>query len=253
MSELTSASLSHFLRFLSAAPDGKAVAEAIVDGPLVPLGGHATTIFTSNGNGDLVLDGDHGVSPELIERFHTFSINSPFSMCQAFRQASVVDSTDAEADVWFGDYDRELLTGSLKAPDGEHLRLTSVPIVSKGRCIGVWNVHSPAGQVFDREQQVHLDAVSAAIGMWLTIRDADRRLSSSPRRERLSPHARITDRQLEVLQMLAQGKTNLQISRRLGFSDSTVKKDVQQIMAFLNVHDRESAVAKGRELGLVEP
>ena len=52
--------------------------------------------------------------------------------------------------------------------------------------------------------------------------------------------------------MLAQGKTNLQISRRLGFSDSTVKKDVQQIMAFLNVHDRESAVAKGRELGLVE-
>ncbi len=42
---------------------------------------------------------------------------------------------------------------------------------------------------------------------------------SPVRRERLSPHTRITNRQLEVLRLLGEGRTNLQISVRLGFSD----------------------------------
>jgi DNA-binding NarL/FixJ family response regulator len=89
--------------------------------------------------------------------------------------------------------------------------------------------------------------------MWLALRDNDRRSASTVRRERLSPHTRITDRQLEVLRLLGEGRTNLQISVRLGFSDSTVKKEVQQLMVYLNVHDREAAVARARELGLLDP
>jgi DNA-binding CsgD family transcriptional regulator len=251
VTELASASLSHFLRFLNAAPDGKSVADAMVHGPLVPVQGQATTIFAANGEGDLVLNGDFGVAPEYVERFNTFSINTPMSMCRAFREGAVVDSTPEESGTWFGDYDKAILSDALKTPDGEQLRLTSFPIMSKGRCIGVWNIHSPASVQFDRRQTVHLDGMSAAIGMWMALRDADSKAAFTPRRERLSPHARISERQLEVLQMLSGGKTNLQISTKLGFSDSTVKKEVQQVMVFLNVHDREAAVARGRELGLI--
>ena len=125
--------------------------------------------------------------------------------------------------------------------------------MSKGRSIGVWNLVTPANGVLDRNSYLHLDAVSSAIGMWMALQDNDRRTAPVVRRERLSPHARITSRQLEVLRLLGQGRTNLQISGRLGFSDSTVKKEVQQIMVYLNVHDRESAVARARELGLLDP
>ncbi len=252
MTELAPASLSGFLRFLSASPEGGAVAEAIVHGPLASLDARATTIFAAQGS-DLVLEGDYGFTPEFLERFHTFSISSPFAMCQAYRQGAIVERMSREADDWIGDYDRELLASSLASPEGDPLTATSVPILSKGRSIGVWNLVTPTAAPLDRDAYIHLDAVAAAIGMWLALRARDRTAAPIVRRERLSPHTRITDRQLEVLRLLGAGKTNLQISVRLGFSESTVKKEVQQIMVYLNVHDREAAVSRARELNLLDP
>ena len=252
MTELAPASLSGFLRFLSASPEGGAVAEAAVHGPLSSLDARATTIFAAQGS-DLVLAGDYGFTPEFLERFHTFSISSPFRMCQAYRQGEVIERPSGVEHEWISDYDRELLTASLLSPEGEALTSTSVPIMSKGRAIGVWNVVTPADTTLDRGAFNHLDAVSAAMGMWMALREKDRSSTATVRRERLSPHARITGRQLEVLRLLGAGKTNLQISVRLGFSDSTVKKEVQQIMVYLNVHDREAAVARAREFGLLDP
>jgi DNA-binding CsgD family transcriptional regulator len=254
VSELAPASLSGFLRFLSASPAGNSVAEAIVHGPLASLDARATTIFAAQGS-DLVLEGDYGYTPEFLERFHTFSISSPFAMCRAYRQGEVIErtSSDTDTDAWIGDYDRELISNSLTSPDGETLTSTSVPIMSKGRSIGVWNLVTPATVVLDRNAYLHLDAVSSAVGMWMALQGNDRQTAPVVRRERLSPHTRITDRQLEVLRLLGEGRTNLQISVRLGFSDSTVKKEVQQLMVYLNVHDREAAVARARELGLLDP
>ena len=252
VSELASASLSGFLRFLSAAPAGSAVAEALVHGPMASLDATATTIFAAQGS-DLVLEGDYGFTPEFLERFHTFSISSPFAMCRAYRQGEVIERTSTDADAWVGDYDRALLIESLTSRDGEALTATSVPIMSKGRSTGVWNLVTPASITRDRNAYHHLDAIASAIGMWMALQEIDRRTAPIVRRERLSPHTRITDRQLEVLRLLGEGRTNLQISVRLGFSDSTVKKEVQQIMVYLNVHDRESAVSRARELGLLDP
>ncbi len=251
MTELAPAALSRFLRFLSASPEGGAVAEAAVHGPLTSLDARATTIFAAQGS-DLVLAGDYGFTPEFLERFHTLSISSPFGMCQAYRQGEVIERISGVEDEWIGDYDRELIAASLLSPEGEALTSTSVPIMSKGRSIGVWNLVTPAGAALDRSAFTHLDAVSASIGMWMALREKDRTSTPTLRRERLSPHARITGRQLEVLRLLGAGKTNLQISVRLGFSDSTVKKEVQQIMVYLNVHDREAAVARAREIGLLD-
>ncbi len=182
--------LSGFLRFLSASPDPSAVAEAIVHGPLTSLDARATTIFAAQCS-DLILKGDDGFTPEFVERFHTFSISCPFDMCQAYRDGETIERASQGADAWIGDYDHDLITTSLTSADGD------VPI--------------------DRSAHLHLDALSSAIVMWLALRDNDRHSASTVRRERLSPHTRITDRQLEVLQLLGEGRTNLQISVRLDF------------------------------------
>jgi DNA-binding NarL/FixJ family response regulator len=61
----------------------------------------------------------------------------------------------------------------------------------------------------------------------------------------------LTDRELEVLKLLAQGQTNREIARELLVSVGTVKAYVQRIIAKLEVSDRTQAAVKATELGIL--
>jgi DNA-binding NarL/FixJ family response regulator len=66
-----------------------------------------------------------------------------------------------------------------------------------------------------------------------------------------SPLSPLTRRELEVLQLLAQGKTNREIGVQLVVSPGTVKVHVERILAKLNVADRTQAAVRAVELGLL--
>jgi LuxR family maltose regulon positive regulatory protein len=61
----------------------------------------------------------------------------------------------------------------------------------------------------------------------------------------------LSERELEVLQLIAQGLSNQEICARLFLALSTVKGHNQRIFAKLQVQRRTEAVARARELGLV--
>jgi DNA-binding NarL/FixJ family response regulator len=61
----------------------------------------------------------------------------------------------------------------------------------------------------------------------------------------------LSPRELEVLQLLAEGLTNEQVGERLGLSARTVKTHVQNLLIKLDVPDRTGAVARGFRLGLI--
>jgi two-component system, NarL family, response regulator LiaR len=63
----------------------------------------------------------------------------------------------------------------------------------------------------------------------------------------------ITLREVEVLRLLAQGRTNPAIAQELGISRGTVKIHVQHIIAKLGVSDRTQAAVRAIELGLLDP
>ena len=65
------------------------------------------------------------------------------------------------------------------------------------------------------------------------------------------PASVLTPRELEVLQLLAEGLTNQGIAKRLDLSARTVKTHVQNLLAKLDVPDRTGAVARGFRLGLI--
>jgi LuxR family transcriptional regulator, maltose regulon positive regulatory protein len=61
----------------------------------------------------------------------------------------------------------------------------------------------------------------------------------------------ITPRELEVLQLMAQGLSNAEIARRLYLTVNTLKAHTNSIYGKLDVHSRLQAVNRGRELGLL--
>jgi ATP/maltotriose-dependent transcriptional regulator MalT len=75
---------------------------------------------------------------------------------------------------------------------------------------------------------------------------------SRERPEDSLPHP-LTRRELEVLRLLAQGKTNREIAQSLFVSTLTVKTHVQRIIGKLGVSDRTQAVVRAAELGLLAP
>jgi DNA-binding NarL/FixJ family response regulator len=63
----------------------------------------------------------------------------------------------------------------------------------------------------------------------------------------------LTDRELEVLRLVASGATNREMARRLFISETTVKTHLLHIYTKLAVRDRASAVAAGYRRGLLVP
>jgi DNA-binding NarL/FixJ family response regulator len=63
----------------------------------------------------------------------------------------------------------------------------------------------------------------------------------------------LTARQLDVLGLMMQGKSNKSICRALGLAEQTVRNHVTAILRSLKASNRTEAVVKARELGLERP
>jgi len=66
------------------------------------------------------------------------------------------------------------------------------------------------------------------------------------------PFPELTDREREILTLLAQGLTNAAIAERLVLSPKTVRNQVSEIYSKLQVASREEAIIRARDAGLGE-
>jgi DNA-binding NarL/FixJ family response regulator len=65
------------------------------------------------------------------------------------------------------------------------------------------------------------------------------------------PGGQLTERELQVLTGMSQGKSNGQIGRDLYLSEDTIKTHARRLFRKLGVNDRAQAVALGFRRGLV--
>jgi DNA-binding NarL/FixJ family response regulator len=104
----------------------------------------------------------------------------------------------------------------------------------------------------ERLEERLLPALTAVVAGLLAL---DEGLGESVLRPRPSPPPALveplTARELEVVQLLAEGLTNRRIGERLGISEHTAKFHVNAILGKLGASSRSEAVAQAARLGLV--
>lgn len=64
-------------------------------------------------------------------------------------------------------------------------------------------------------------------------------------------NSELSEPELDVLHLMAQGMSNLEISTALRIGESTVKSHVNRILSKLGVNDRTQAVIIGFKRGIV--
>ena len=67
------------------------------------------------------------------------------------------------------------------------------------------------------------------------------------------PREDLTDRELEVLDLVATGLSNAAVAGRLHLSDKTVRNVVSTVLGKVGARDRAEAVLLAREAGLGRP
>ncbi|HYD40288.1 MAG TPA: LuxR C-terminal-related transcriptional regulator [Anaeromyxobacter sp.] len=98
------------------------------------------------------------------------------------------------------------------------------------------------------------DAVAAALAaaaLGLTVLDAPAAGGLVRAPEAAAPAEPLTNREREVLALLAEGLANKAIAARLGISDHTAKFHVNAILAKLGVESRAEAIVRAARMGLV--
>lgn len=76
---------------------------------------------------------------------------------------------------------------------------------------------------------------------------------SAPRARTSPAFPELTERETDVLQLVAAGRNNQGIARELGVSEKTVRNHVSNIFAKLRVADRSEAIVRAREAGFGTP
>lgn len=91
-------------------------------------------------------------------------------------------------------------------------------------------------------------SIAAKVVAEFTRLSGSSRPSSPPEQPLVEP---LSERELEILSVLAEGASNREIAQKLYITEGTVKNHVTNILGKLGVRDRTQAALKARELGLV--
>jgi len=91
-----------------------------------------------------------------------------------------------------------------------------------------------------------------ALGAWLALRLRGPRIPETFEINRLAQQSLgLSERELEVLSLIAAGQSNKEIARQLGVSPNTVKTHIANLFEKLGAQRRTEAILKARELGVI--
>jgi len=91
-----------------------------------------------------------------------------------------------------------------------------------------------------------------AVSLLRALRESEASIRIEARRMKKPQFERLTNRETEIVRLMAEGKSNKQIGLDLSITEGTVKSHVNHVFEKLNVRTRVLAIKKARELSWID-
>ena len=238
-------SLASFLRTLAAAPHPDEVAAAFVRCFADSLGTRTVAIVAARPP-LLVVYALAGYEPQEVDGFSSMHLADDYPSTRAVREGEVIVEP-------IGDLLTSYTGAGRPSSRSRHLvqRIpegwsVSAPLISAGGVTGALTMVCAGARPWTTWDSAAVSAAGAALGMWLSHPDSG--LPSTDPRDRPV----LTPRQRRILSLAALGRTTSAIGMSLGYSESTVKQELQRTMRVLGVDSRGAAVERARTLDLLD-
>jgi len=138
------------------------------------------------------------------------------------------------------------LTGCICDPKST---LTVTPFSSGTSLYGFFLVEWPENQKISKEAMEAVTLYSALSSLYFTH---SKFFSLEPEGQKGSTGApKMSDRQVQILQGMIEGKTNHELATDLGFSVSTIRHETMAIFRALGVSDRKEAAKAAQQMELI--
>jgi DNA-binding CsgD family transcriptional regulator len=127
-------------------------------------------------------------------------------------------------------------------PRPDHWHVMAGPIVVHGQLVGaVGCTRDRSMSAFDGQNLADLSGICLHLSVWAaTVRS--RRMAPQPMKI-----ARLTARELQIVELVALGRTNAEIGTELWITENSVKQALKRIFRKLEVSSRAEMVAVTRE------
>jgi DNA-binding NarL/FixJ family response regulator len=176
--------------------------------------------------------------------------------------ASLLESASIDA-LQAGDASTAIAAAQERRPDAAIIDVALPGLSGYGLCRELRNAYGPELPItFVSGSRV--DAIDRTAGMLIggddyLVKPVDpdellarvRRLLERSRAWSKPSSVELTEREIEVLQLIAEGLPAAEVAKRLVIAPKTVSSHVQRILAKLDVHTRAQAVAVAYESGLI--
>ena len=241
--------IGEFVEFLSIKDHSlKEILAQITLRVLAPLNASASFICEINDEHLIETLGVYGVGDGLRDRYpDLYSFNEKLPIPDAIRNRKVVWINGLPS--WPDKYP------SLKDKPAVDNAKTYIcfPIEKSGTPVAAFGIFCNS----EIEPSAEIEAFLKAIGYVLSLhlyrsKDSTSNIINLVNQTRVKPAVAIesnviTDRQLLILKMMSEGRTNIVISELLGYSESTVRQETIKIFAKLGCSGREEASIIYRE------
>jgi PAS domain S-box-containing protein len=129
-----------------------------------------------------------------------------------------------------------------------HQGCSRARIVREGRCLAAEVLHA---RTATGRRRISLETIAAQADEGTLFLHVLRDAPVVEREENPGPAPQLTGRQLQILQLLAEGKPTKVIACELGLMETTVRNHIRLLFLALGAHSQLEAVARARSFRLV--
>jgi DNA-binding CsgD family transcriptional regulator len=241
--------ISEFVEFLSIRERSlEEILAQITVRVLSPLS--ASTVFICELDKENLIQtlGVYGVDKGLAAEYpDSYSFDEKLPIPDAIRNRKIIWISNLPT--WPNEY--AALKG--KPSVGNSKTFICFPIEKSGTPIAAFGIFCNSALKPDREVEVFLKVIAHLLSLHLyrsnVSSEGANNLAKTNKAKPVNSTgtAVITDRQLLILRMMSEGRTNIAISELLGYSESTIRQETIKIFAKLECSGREEASTIYRE------